>query len=248
MLRGDLDWIVLKAIEKDRNRRYSSVEELAVDLERHARNEPVLAGPPSWSYRTGRFVRRHRLAVALTASLFVAMLVFGSAMAWLARENARERDRANEEAEIARRVTAFTAALFGLASPESSSDSEISAREILDAGVERIKGGARGRSRKCGRRCSKRRATPTAASASTRSPRSCSTRRSRSASRTRRPDPMAYGRALLRAALLRRDEGKYQERRTSRGRQSASLTPPISQATPRPAMRSPTRASSSRKS
>ena len=64
MLRGDLDWIVLKAIEKDRTRRYSSVQELAADLERHARNEPVLAGPPSLSYRAGQFVRRHRLAVA----------------------------------------------------------------------------------------------------------------------------------------------------------------------------------------
>ena len=63
-----------RPIEKDRTRRYSSVQELATDLERHARNEPVLAGPPSWSYRAGRFVRRHRLAVALTASLFAAML------------------------------------------------------------------------------------------------------------------------------------------------------------------------------
>lgn len=211
MLRGDLDWIVLKAIEKDRTRRYSSVQELASDLERHARNEPVLAGPPSWSYRTGRFVRRHRLAVALTASLFVAMLVFGSAMAWLARENARERDRANEEAEIARRVTAFTAALFGLASPESSSDSEISAREILDAGVERM-------AKELAREKPEVRAALLEAAGdayrgigeyakSTKLLDEAVAIRQQNAS----ADPMAYGRALLRAALLRRDEGKFQE-------------------------------------
>jgi serine/threonine protein kinase len=82
MLEGDLDWIILKAIEKDRTRRYTSVQDLANDLERHARNEPVTARPPSWTYRAGRFVRRHRLAVALTASLFAAMVVFGSFPPW----------------------------------------------------------------------------------------------------------------------------------------------------------------------
>lgn len=137
-LRGDLDWIVLKAIEKDRNRRYSSAQELAADLERHARNEAVLAGPPSWSYRTGRFVRRHRFGVAAAASLFLAAILFGFGMAWLARETAHERDRANAEAEIARRVTEFTAGLFELANPASVGASGISARELLDAGVRRL--------------------------------------------------------------------------------------------------------------
>ena len=212
MLRGDLDWIMLKAIEKDRTRRYSSVQELASDLERHARNEPVLAGPPSWTYRAGRFVRRHRLAVALTASLLAAMLLFGTAMAWLARENARERDRANEEAEIARRVTAFTAELFGLASPEVSGDSEIPARELLDAGVGRLEGGALKDEKP-----EVRAALFEAAGDAYRSigefekssrliDEAVSIRREREAE-----DPVAYGRALMRESLLRRDEGKFQE-------------------------------------
>jgi serine/threonine protein kinase/tetratricopeptide (TPR) repeat protein len=212
MIRGDLDWIVLRAIEKDRTRRYSSVQELASDLERHARNEPVLAGPPSVSYRAGRFVRRHKLAVALAASLFVAVLLFGSAMAWLARENARERDRANAEAEIARRVTAFTAGLFGLASPESSGNSEISARQILDAGVERLEGGELARERP-----EVRAALLEAAGdayrgigefdkASRLLQEAAAIRKQGEAS-----DPVAYGRVLMRQAVLRRDEGKYQE-------------------------------------
>ena len=119
-LRGDLDWIVLKAIEKDRQRRYDSPAALAADLQRHAAYEPVLAGPPSTSYRFGKFVRRHRLAVSALGAAFVAAIMFGSAMAWFAREAAGERDRANQEAEVARRVTAFTAGLFELANPIST--------------------------------------------------------------------------------------------------------------------------------
>jgi tetratricopeptide (TPR) repeat protein len=212
MLRGDLDWIVLKAVEKDRTRRYSSVKELADDLDRHLNHQPVLAGPPSFSYRAGRFVRRHRLAVALTASLFVAVLAFGSAMAWLARENARERDRANAEAEIARRVTAFTADLFGLASPEASNDSEISARELLDAGVERLQSGQLASEKPEVRAAlleaagDAYRAIGEFGKASALIGEAVAIREEREAE-----DPMAYGRALMHESLLRRDEGKFQE-------------------------------------
>ncbi len=212
MLQGDLDWIVLKAIEKDRTRRYSSVQELASDLERHARNEPVLAGPPTWSYRADRFVRRHKLAVALTGSLFAAVLFFGSAMAWLARENARERDRANAEAAIARRVTAFTADLFGLASPEASSNIDISARALLDAGVGRLEGGELAseppevRAALLEAAGDAYRAVGEFEKSSRLLDEAVAIRKLREAT-----DPAAYGRALMRESLLRRDEGKFQE-------------------------------------
>jgi tetratricopeptide (TPR) repeat protein len=212
MLEGDLDWIILKAIEKDRTRRYTSVQDLANDLERHARNEPVTARPPSWTYRAGRFVRRHRLAVALTGSLFAAMVVFGSAMAWLARENARERDRANAEAAIARRVTDFTAGLFGLASPEASNRSEISARELLDAGVEQIEGGGLSteppqvRAALLEAAGDAYRGIGEFERASTLLDEAVAIRRAHAGS-----EPMALGRALMREALLRRDEGKFRE-------------------------------------
>jgi non-specific serine/threonine protein kinase/serine/threonine-protein kinase len=137
-LRGDLDWIVLKALEMDRQRRYASASELAADLARAANDEPVTAGPPSARYRAGKFVRRHKLAVATVSGLFVAALGFGSGMAHLAQRAAAERDRANEEAEIACRVTAFTAGLFELANPAETGSSQVSARELLDAGVRRL--------------------------------------------------------------------------------------------------------------
>jgi eukaryotic-like serine/threonine-protein kinase len=136
-LKGDLDWIVLKSLEKDRQRRYASAAELAADLVRHTAHEAVLAGPPSTAYRLGRFARRHRLAVAALGSLFLAAILFGSGMAWLAQQAAAERDRANAEAEVARRVTAFTAGLFELASPVSGAPAT-SARELLDIGVRRL--------------------------------------------------------------------------------------------------------------
>jgi serine/threonine protein kinase len=137
-LRGDLDWIVLKAIEKDRQRRYESAAALVADLDRHSQDEAVLAGPPSSWYRFGKFARRHRLAVGVASSVFAAALVFGSAMAWFATEAREERDRANQEAEIARSVTAFTAGLFELANPATTGTKDTSARELLDMGVKRL--------------------------------------------------------------------------------------------------------------
>jgi serine/threonine protein kinase len=139
ILRGDLDWIVLKSIEKDRQRRYESAAALAADLDRYARDEVVTAGPPSSWYRFGKFARRHRLAVGIASSTFAASLVFGSAMAWFAVEARQERDRANQEAAVARSVTEFTAGLFELANPATTGAKDASARELLDMGVNRLR-------------------------------------------------------------------------------------------------------------
>ncbi|HEV8148612.1 MAG TPA: serine/threonine-protein kinase, partial [Gemmatimonadales bacterium] len=77
-LRGDLDWIVMKAMDPDRSRRYETANGLANDLHRHQHNEPILARPPSTRYRFGRFVRRHRLGVA--AAGIVSAAVIGGAI------------------------------------------------------------------------------------------------------------------------------------------------------------------------
>lgn len=73
-LRGDLDWIVMRCLEKSRGRRYETANGLALDLQRYLDHEPVLAGPPTLRYRTGRFVRRHRGPV-FAASLFIVLLI-----------------------------------------------------------------------------------------------------------------------------------------------------------------------------
>src|SRR5262249_17907237 len=69
LLRGDLDWITMKALEKDRNRRYGTPSELAADITRYLHHEPVVARPASTAYRMRKYARRHRIAVAVAAGL-----------------------------------------------------------------------------------------------------------------------------------------------------------------------------------
>jgi WD40 repeat protein len=113
-LRGDLDWITLQALEKDPARRYASASELAADIVRHLKDEPVSAGPPGAAYRTAKFVRKHRRAVA-AASLIAALLIAGvfvSTLMFLRAERARrdtnlqrmQADAARDEADRQRAV------------------------------------------------------------------------------------------------------------------------------------------------
>jgi non-specific serine/threonine protein kinase/serine/threonine-protein kinase len=137
-LRGDLDWIAMKCLEKDRTRRYGSPAELAADLRRHLENEPVLAGPPSTAYRARKFVRRHRIGVATVSLAALALAVFAISTAAQARRIAAERDRADREAEVSRRVTEFMTNLFRVSDPSESRGNTVTAREILDRGAEQI--------------------------------------------------------------------------------------------------------------
>jgi len=137
-LRGDLDWIVMKALEKDRTRRYDSPNELAADLERHLANQPILARPASETYRARRFVRRHRVGVAVAALVVLLVAGFTTAHLLQARETVLERDRANQQAEVATRVSDFLIELFETSDPEESKGENVTAREILDRGAERI--------------------------------------------------------------------------------------------------------------
>ena len=93
-VRGDLDWIVLKALEKDRERRYSSAAALAEDIEHHLRDEPVSAGPPSALYRLRKFTRRNRGAVVSSVSVLIALLFGLLVSIWQAKVARGERARA----------------------------------------------------------------------------------------------------------------------------------------------------------
>ena len=101
-IRGDLDWIVMKALEKDRSRRYGSASDLAADIERHFDNSPVLAGPPSSAYRLRKFVVKHRGTVAATLAVLVTIVALGSVSLWQGLEAARQAARVNEQAERVR--------------------------------------------------------------------------------------------------------------------------------------------------
>jgi serine/threonine protein kinase len=137
-LKGDLDWIAMKALEKDRARRYGSPSDLAADVRRYLDNEAVLACPPSIAYKGKKFVRRHRFGVAVAAAAAVLLVAFSAAMALQARRIARERDRANLEAQVSQRVTEFLTGLFRLSDPNPTESNTVTAREILDKGSDKI--------------------------------------------------------------------------------------------------------------
>lgn len=98
-LRGDLDWIMLRALDKDRARRYESVGSFADDIGRHLRNEPVSAGPPSKVYRLRKFVARNRVGVVaaamVLASLIAGLVGSGMALGWALEERERADQRFN---------------------------------------------------------------------------------------------------------------------------------------------------------
>jgi len=96
-LSTDLDWIVMKCLEKDRTRRYQTANGLARDIERHLNNEPVLARPPSTAYRTQKFVRRNKLVVTAAAAIATVLVLGVLVSAWQAVRAAREARLAESE-------------------------------------------------------------------------------------------------------------------------------------------------------
>ncbi|MEM8962405.1 MAG: tetratricopeptide repeat protein [Acidobacteriota bacterium] len=137
-LADELEWIVARASATDRERRYESCSELAADLERFLRCEPVLAGPDSWRYRFGKLIERRRVAVTTTALVLVVLLALLVGLAWQTVRLDQALDEAS--AELARRgqVTDFLVDLFRVSDPEISASGSRSAREILDEGADRV--------------------------------------------------------------------------------------------------------------
>jgi serine/threonine protein kinase/tetratricopeptide (TPR) repeat protein len=140
-LKGDLDNIILMAMRKDAERRYRSAEQLALDLEHHAKGEPVTATRDTWTYRTGKFVRRHAIGV-VTASVGVLLLAtFAVVTLVQAQRIARERDIAAAERTRAEQVSSFLIELFELSDPTKSRGNQVTARELLDIGARRVSTG-----------------------------------------------------------------------------------------------------------
>ena len=135
-LRGDADAITLKALEKDRKRRYATPLELAADIGHYLRNEPVTAHAPSVGYRARKFFRRYRVGL-ITAAAFVLVLLAATAV------SIRQSIRANREAAIAQAVNDFLQNdLLGQASTSNQSkpDPNLKVRTALDRAAQRIEG------------------------------------------------------------------------------------------------------------
>jgi serine/threonine protein kinase/uncharacterized protein HemY len=138
-LKGDLDWIVMKALEKDRTRRYETANALALDLERYLHDEPVRARPPSTSYRMRKFIRRHSVGVTAASLVLVALILgIGGTTVGLIRTRRAEL-AARREAATAAQVSGFLVDLFQVSDPSEARGNSVTAREILGKGAARIR-------------------------------------------------------------------------------------------------------------
>ena len=131
-LRGELDNIALTALRKEPDRRYVSAQQLADDIERHLTHQPVLAQPDTFSYRTSKFTQRHKVGVAATTALVVLSIAFGVSM-WV------QAGRIDEKRVTAEQVSATFFDLFNISDPDEARGKQITARELLDQGAERIR-------------------------------------------------------------------------------------------------------------
>jgi non-specific serine/threonine protein kinase/serine/threonine-protein kinase len=139
LLRGDLDGITMKALEKDRTRRYGAPSELATDIQRYLNHEPVEARPASAGYRLRKYARRHRVAVGVVVGLVTLLAIFSVLQTLQLRRITRERDRANRErdranreGDRANRITDFMAGMFKVSDPGEARGNTVTVREILD--------------------------------------------------------------------------------------------------------------------
>ncbi|MGH9161939.1 MAG: tetratricopeptide repeat protein [Vicinamibacteraceae bacterium] len=134
-LRGDLDNIVLKALRKEPERRYGSVDSLAQDIRRHLDGHPVTARPDTLFYRGRKFLERHSVGVTAAAALLMIALVLAGLHTWRIQ---RERARAEAAAAQATEMSRFLTRLFESSDPREAKGAELTARELLDRGVARV--------------------------------------------------------------------------------------------------------------
>src|SRR5262249_20887068 len=115
LVRGELDWIVMKALDKDRNRRYETANAFAMDVQRYLAEEPVQACPPSAWYRFRKFARRNRTPLAVAACFFLVFAILGGSIGWAWHNRAaREKEESARQAEIVRHTEEALSAVRAL--------------------------------------------------------------------------------------------------------------------------------------
>jgi eukaryotic-like serine/threonine-protein kinase len=147
LLRGDLDWITMKALERDRARRYGSPLELAADIGRYLANEPVIARPASVGYRARKYVLRHKALVAGTSAVFLVLVAGVITSTWEAVKARRAEVRSKQESAIAQAVSDFLqndllaqASANNQSGPSVKPDPDLKVRTALDRAAQRIEG------------------------------------------------------------------------------------------------------------
>jgi serine/threonine-protein kinase len=144
-LSGDLDNIILMALRKEPQRRYASIEALSEDLRRYMENQPVQARKGTWTYRSGKYIRRHKAGVATAAVILLLLVSFAVTVTLQNVRISQQRDaaekaqaKAEAERQKALKVTDFLVKLFEVNDPSQSKGETLTARQILDRGAERL--------------------------------------------------------------------------------------------------------------
>lgn len=131
-LKGDLDTIVLKALNKDAQKRYASVEALAHDIQCYRANYPILARPPSRWYGLAKFLQRNKLSSSLAGTLIVGLVGFTVVVSYQTTQIQIQRDRAIEQALIAQETTRYLTDIFVSADPNVNDGEVLSASSLID--------------------------------------------------------------------------------------------------------------------
>ena len=144
-VRGDLDWIVMKCLDKDRSRRYETANGLATDIQRHLHNDPIFARPPTGLYRLQKTFRRNKAAFVGGVTVALALIVATIASLWgiieanWARDVAvGEKTRADKQAANAKRLADSMAEMLSFAGPESGKKPDYTVRQMLDDYVAHV--------------------------------------------------------------------------------------------------------------
>jgi len=137
-LRGDLDWIVMKALEKDRSRRYATAGEFAEDVRRHLANEPVIAGPPRAGYRFRKFLARNRAAVFSVCLIGLALVAGIIATTAAMIQSGRNADVANAQADRALTAVDFLLSTLSLTNPGIALNPDVTVLTLLEQASARV--------------------------------------------------------------------------------------------------------------
>jgi eukaryotic-like serine/threonine-protein kinase len=138
-LLGDLDAIAMRALRKEPDSRYASVEQLAADLRRYLSREPVLARQGNWVYYSQRFIRRHAFGVSAAATFLIFVIAFAIVSSIQMQRIAAERDRAAQESKRAETVSEFMLNVFSNAEPFGEMGAPVTARDLLDRAARTVR-------------------------------------------------------------------------------------------------------------
>ena len=138
-LRGELDWIVMRSLEKDRNRRYDTASSFADDVQRYLSNQPVVARPPTATYLLRKFISRHRVAVGAFVAIATTVLLAVCITGWALHNTKQALTRQKDESQTLQQHVAFVNnGLFAQADPLAEPNRNVTLRTILDRASQEL--------------------------------------------------------------------------------------------------------------